>query len=170
MKQELLIDRYENGIVKYHPAISGQIELKKLSNTLSILKLYFQKLRILEKPKDMYIEYYDDSTEVSLSNYPINISSLNELDNKNIYIEKGFGGKTLTTMLSIYDGEPINNSNIYFKKIKENCFEITWTGSWGEEKTNRDDFKLKMIAYKEDNIITPLCERESDLIKKFDRK
>jgi len=170
MKQELLLDRYENGIVKYHPAISGQIELQKLSSSLSILKLYFQKLRILEEPEDMYYDYFDESTEVSLSNFPINISSLNDLDNKSIYIEKGFEGEALTTMLSIYDGEPINNSKIHFKKIKESCFEIKWTGRWGDQETDRDDFNLKMIAYKEENIITPLCENEKKLIEKFDRK
>ena len=127
--QELKINDHSYGELIYHPAISGQIELLKLTESLSILKLFFQKLRIIGKPEEMY---FDLSTEVMLSNYPINISSLDELDGVELFIDEGFGEMALTTMLSVYDGEPINKSKIKFKQIKTDCFEIEWAGCWGE--------------------------------------
>ncbi|WP_179018779.1 hypothetical protein [Winogradskyella forsetii] len=167
MKQELTISKHEYGELKYYPAISGQIELRKLTDNLSILKLYFQKLRIIDEPDEMY---FDNSTEVMLANFPIEITELDELDGMEIYIDEGFEGGALTTMLSVYDGEPINKSKIKFRLIKKDCFEIDWIGFWGEGNDNDENFKLHIIAYKENDVVTPLCEWEKDLIEKFDKK
>ncbi|MCG2420434.1 hypothetical protein K8089_15515 [Aequorivita sp. F47161] len=166
VKQELIIKRHDYGELKYFPAISGKIELLKLTESLSILKLYFQKLKVFDKPKEMY---FDDAIEVMLSNFPIKVSSIDDLDKKEIFIDEGFEGEALTTMLSIYDGEPINKSRILFKKIKEHCFEIEWTGCWGEDNYDNQNFKLNIFAFKEENVTTPICEWEKDLIEKFDK-
>lgn len=166
MKQELIISNHDYGELKYYPAISGQIELSKLTESLSILKLYFQKLRVIDKPEDMY---FDLSTEVMLANYPIKMSALEELDGMELFIDEGFEGKALTTMLSVYDGEPINKSRIKFKSVKKDCFEVDWTGCWGEGNNDDVNFKLNIIAYGEDDITTPLCEWKKDLIEKFDK-
>lgn len=165
MKQVLIISNHEYGDLKYYPAISGQIELSKLTENLNILKLFFQKLRVIDKPEEMY---FDLSTEVMLTNFPIKISSLKELDGMELFVDEGFEGDALTTMLSIYDGEPINKSKIKFKLVKENCFEVDWVGCWGEGNNDEENFKLNIIAYPEDDIITPLCEWDKDLIEKFD--
>jgi hypothetical protein len=44
MKQKLIISGHDYGKLEYYPAISGQIELSKLTKSLYILKIYFQKL------------------------------------------------------------------------------------------------------------------------------
>ncbi len=167
MKQELTILKHDYGELKYYPAISGQIELSKLTETLSILKLYFQKLRIIDKPEEMY---FDLSTEVMLANFPIKITSLEELNGMELFVDEGFNEKALMTMLSVYDGEPINKSRIKFKQIKKDSFEISWIGCWGEGNNDEENFSLNIIAKKEDDVTTPLCEWEKDLIEKFDNK
>ncbi|MCC7454453.1 MAG: hypothetical protein IT222_09825, partial [Crocinitomix sp.] len=114
MKQELKISNHEHGELIYYPAISGQIELRKLTENLHILKIYFQKLRIIEEPEEMY---FDQSTEVMLSNFPIKITTLEELDGMELYVDEGFNEVVFMTMLSVYDGEPINKSRIKLKMI-----------------------------------------------------
>jgi hypothetical protein len=167
MKQELRIQHTDIGELVYKPFISGQIELLKLTEKLSILKLFFQKLRIIDKSENMHFDY---TTEVMLSNFPIDISSLNELDGVKLFIDEGFGDETFTTMLSINDGEPINNSKITFKLVKENCFCVEWTGSWGAGNYDNENFRLDMVVYQEENITTPLCEWNKDLIERFTTK
>ncbi len=167
MKQELRLKHEAFGSLVYRPAISGQIELAKLTDTLYVLRLFFQKLRITDKPAEMY---YDWSTEVMLTNYPVSITSLDELDGKEFFIKDGFGEDALTTMLSIRDGEPVNNSRISFKKIKPGCFYVEWRGCWGEDNYDDVNFELYGVANEEVEIITPLCNSAEELIETFDKK
>lgn len=154
----------------YKPETVGLIQLKKISENVTILKIYIQDLVIVNEPEEDEEIFYEDSTEVMLSNFSVEYKSLDELHNKTIHIEKGFNSEMLLAMLSVFDGEEINNINITFKKIEEGCFEIFWTGYYGEGEQDYDDIEIKTIVYQTNNdIITPICLYDSELVEFYSK-
>ena len=123
--QSLKINHPNYGELVFYPENDGQIELRKLSDNLSILIIYFDNL-ILDKNCN---QDFDNLTEVMLSNFPIKIKELRELDGMTIELKKGWKSEgkeddMLFTMLSIWDGEPINNNRIHFKLNDNGSFNI----------------------------------------------
>jgi len=149
----------------YRPAISGEIELESISENINILKIYFRKISALNEP----LELFEESTEIMLSNYPIKINKLDELDNFKIEIKKGWTENQLFTMLSVRDGEPVNNSIINFSINQDRSFTILWTGSYPHYQSSEDvgRFELNVIAFEKKNTVTPLCNNKEELLKVF---
>jgi hypothetical protein len=157
----------ENGNLQefyYHPAISGKIELKKVSEKLTILKLYFRKLNALNNP----INVFEGSTELMLTNYPVNFTTFDDLNNQTIEIKNGWSNGALFTMLSLQDGEPTNDNVIKFQLNSDKSITVKWTGTYTYyHHSNGSKFELNIIAFPEDDIITPLCSYEDELEKLF---
>lgn len=162
IKQELKIIHRDEWI-RYTPFSSGQIQLKKLSDTLSILKMEFDNLQALYPPERIH----ETSALVCLSNYPMRTSNLDDLDGMEIYLEKGYDANFLRTMLGIYDGEEINNNRIRFTLLKKDCFLVEWTGSWGERNYSDEDFALSLVAFKSEKVVTNVCAKDEKLIELF---
>ena len=49
--------------------------------------------------------YVEESTELMLANYPIQINHIDKLENQVIQIQEGWSGPKMYTMLNIWDGE-----------------------------------------------------------------
>ncbi|WP_459212276.1 hypothetical protein [Aquimarina rhabdastrellae] len=147
----------------YRPVISGEIELENISEEINILKIYFRKISVLNEP----LELFEDSLEIMLSNYPIKINKLNELDNFRIEIKKGWTDSQLFTMLSVRDGEPINNLTIDFTLNEDKSIHIKWTGTYPDYQSSEDigKFELDIIAFEKENIITPICSNKEKLLE-----
>ena len=144
MEGYLKIFNEEEGTAQYKAETPGLIQLEKISDYLTILKIYFQDLHPTNWHEDFWM---DDYAGVVLANYAIKIESLSELDGHTIAFKDGFTSDMLFSMLCVWDGQPINNNKIRFKKIAEGCFRIFWTGYFGDAEKDEDDVELEMIAY-----------------------
>lgn len=153
----------------YQPAISGEIELDKISEKTTILKIYFRKINTLRK-STRFFELFDGSTEIMLANFPVKINDLRELDKTTIEIKKGWSDKQLFTMLSVRDGEPINNSKISFSLNNDDSIHINWIGSYPSYQSGNDigRLELNIIAFPKENVVTPLCSNDKELIETFE--
>jgi hypothetical protein len=154
----------EYGLIKYTQVEIGQIELRRIKDGFYILKIYFPELIVLNSPH----EYWEESTEVMLTNIPVNITSVDELDGWKIKF-KVSDYPIMCTMLSIHDGEHIDNNNIEIFKTDENQYIVIWTGCVEEETENPNliDLRLRLKAEIKEEVITPLCMWNHELIKVF---
>ena len=161
--QHLKVHFPESGDKVYYPGQSSEIQLKELTSELAILRVHFRSLALHDTDED----FYENSTSVMLANYPVSFKSLDELDGVTLEIKEGWGDKALYTMLSIYDGVPINNNKINFRKNGNGSFTVNWTGCWGEDNYGDDDLFLEMVVYPNEDVVTPLCLYDEELIKAF---
>lgn len=142
----------------------GQIALHKISEDLTVLKIYFTGLQLQDTGNDVFGSV-DQSIEVMLTNYPVNYATLEELDGQVVTIKHGWTNHETFTMLSILDGEPIGHSTISFKKVEKDIFEIVWNGIWGEENNEQNMLALCLRAQKRDVVVTPLCMHDQELLE-----
>ncbi len=152
----------------YRAGVSGEIEIERLCEGLNILTVYFRKLNALNKELD----FDDESTEIMLANLPIQQSTVKELDGLKIGLKKGWTNKQMFTMLSLRDGEPINNNRIEFKLREDGSINVLWTGVFTSYQSGEDvgRFELNLIAFEKKDLITPLCENNEILISHFKSK
>jgi hypothetical protein len=144
----------------YRQGKEGVIGLEKLSDDLTILRVYFRSL----VPVDSSREFEDGETQLMLTNYPVSFKSLEELHGQTIEIKNGWLKDVLFTMLSINDGEPVNDNKISFRVNADKTVTVDWTGTYtdyGSREGSR--FELHMIAFRQDGIITSLCEEDAVL-------
>lgn len=144
----------------------GLIQLDKISDNLTILKIYFQDLNPENWHEDFWMDYH---AGVVLANYAVKIENLNDLDGQTVEIKEGFTDDMLFVMLCVWDGQPLNNNKIRFERITEGCFRVFWTGYFGEDEQQDDDVELEMIAYQTNDLVTPLCDHKEELIKYYNR-
>ncbi|MFP9114991.1 hypothetical protein ACLI1A_13725 [Flavobacterium sp. RHBU_3] len=163
MEGYLKIFSKEYGTAEYKAEIPGLIQLDKISDSLTILKIYFQDLITISEEEYTWPEH---GAEVMLANYAVEISTLDELDGKTIVLKEGFTPDILFAMLSVWDGQSLNNNKIMFTKIAEGCFRVFWTGYFGDGK-QEDDVELEMIAYQTNDLVTPLCDHTEELIEYY---
>jgi hypothetical protein len=170
MKQYIKFYDNNSGIIEefiYHPAISGEVELYPLTNSTSILRLYFRKLSALNKS----IDIFEGSTELMLANFPVQIKDYDELDGFTIELKHGWYDAVSFTMLSLQDGEPVNNNIIEFIKNDNGSFTVSWKGEYTYyHSENGSKFELQAIAYPAVKVITPLCDYEDELKIIFSEK
>jgi hypothetical protein len=161
--QYLAVGFSEIGDKIYRPGKSGEIQLKHLTSEITILKVHFPTLGVREDDDD----FFENSTSLMLTNYPVSFKSLNELDGITLSIKEGWTDNAMYTMLSVYDGEPINNNRISFKKNENNSFTVTWRGCWGEGSYGVDTVFGELVAYVCEDVVTPLCAYDEELIEIF---
>ena len=154
----------------YVPNSFGKIELRKLTDKLNILIIHFENLDLVTKNLDNEAdEFLDDPISIMLSNYPIKINELSELE---LDLKDGWTDDMLFTMVTFRDGESINNNKISIKKDGNGAFDIFWTGSYSTWNTDRSDrfLELNIKAKPKTEIVTSLCENEENIIETFDKK
>lgn len=158
---EYLKIKYNSGAESiYLPAGKGEIEICFLSEGLNILKIYFPEL-VLESTNST--EFIDESTEVMLTNYPVEITNLTDLMVHNLKIEEGWPDGNQFTMLSIWDGEKIDENHIDIKRLNNDEFEVIWQGGTNEQNPRFKKLELRLHAKQSKDVVTPLCLDEEDL-------
>lgn len=148
----------------------GEIELRKLTDNLNILIIHFENLNlVVENENDETDEFLDDPISIMLSNYPIEINELTDLE---IDLKNGWTDEMLFTMVTFRDGESINNNKISIKKDGNGTFDIIWTGSYSSWQNDYSDRFLELTAKAKSSteIVTPLCENEKIIVEMFDKK
>ena len=156
----------EYGMLKYVQEEIGQIELRKLQDDFFVLKVFFPKLTIVNPPH----EYWDDWTQIMLTNIPVNIKANEEIDGWKLKF-KVIDYPIMCTMLSIWDGEHVDNNEIQITKINESQFQVDWIGCIGEDDDpNYINLKLRLKAEIREEVVTPLCLWEHELIEIFKPK
>ena len=156
----------ESGLIKFIPEESGQIKLHRIEEDLFTLKIFFPKLAVVNPPH----ENFDEWIQIMLTNLPVNIKNTTELNGwKTNFKVKDF--PVMCAMLGIYDGEYIDNNEIEITKVKDQKYSIKWKGFFGEtEDPELIDFHLNLTAELTQEITTPLCMWDSELIEIFKPK
>ncbi len=163
-------DNNETTEFSYVPNSFGEIELRKLTDKLNILIIHFENLDLVrENLDDEADEFLDDPISIMLTNYPIKINELSELE---LDLKDGWTDDMLFTMVTFRDGESINNNKISIKKDGNGVFVVNWTGSYSTWNTDRSDrfLELNIKAKLKTEIVTPLCENDEVIIETFDKK
>ncbi|GLB53004.1 hypothetical protein NBRC110019_20440 [Neptunitalea chrysea] len=154
--------------LRYESATIGQIALHRVTDSFTVLKIYFPNLTLVNQPAT--IEAVDETVEVMLTNYPVTVQKLTDLDGKTIAIDKDWNRKNTFTMIQLFDGEPIQQNSIRFTLKDETTLEVCWTGIWGEERNDTHTMKLCLDAKVVSEIETPLCMKVSDLLERNGEK
>lgn len=164
MEGYLKIIGTSGSVTIFRPESPGLIQLEKISDSLTILRLYFNDLKMVEESEE---DYFDRSTAMMLTNFKVEYGDLNDLDRQTITIAKGWRKKILLTMLSVYDGQPINDSQINFERVAEGCFNVKWTGSYGQHNEQDGNIEFYGTAYHTNDVTTPLCDYNHELIEYY---
>jgi len=141
---------------------TGQIEIHQISEDLQILKMFFPDLVLKWTTSTGSVE---ELTQIMLSNYPVDVNDLNELVGLEIKIVDGWPGENMFTMLSIWDGEKIDNNLITISKENPNKFRIKWKGNSTDKLGKFESLQLSAIASTAKDVVTPLCMNDKELIE-----
>ena len=139
--------------------VPGEIELKRVSESLNTLTIYLPGLNLIPPPPCLeFDEAADDQISVMLTNYPVKASNLDKLHSVTIELDEGWQEEALYTMVTFRDGESINKNRITIHAVGDGLYEIKWTGqysAWHEDYGDRF-MELNMRAMSKDNVHTPL--------------
>ena len=163
-------DGKEKVILTYLPKNHGFIEIKRLTDNLNVLIIHFQELKLVSEAHSNHVdELLDKDIEIMLTNYPIAVSNLKELDNLKIEVKEGWTDNLQFTMVAFRDGEPINNNVVAINRNERGELDICWTGSLSKWQRDHSDrfMKLNIKALPKRGIITPLCESFDAVIEKI---